>query len=98
MDSTNRIEFYDISADFLYCRCLHRDNNIRYSLLEYSFAMMFFPYAISGPIVRHNFLIPQFREEDRKNLMKRTSQRRIYGFAVGLAKKSFASRYTCESS
>lgn len=66
---------------------VYRDNNIRYSLLEYSLYVMFFPYVISGPIVRHNFLIPQFREEDRKEFNEENFAKGVYGFAVGLAKK-----------
>lgn len=66
---------------------VYRDSRIKYSLLEYSLYAIFFPYVISGPIVRHNFLIPQLREKNRKSFHSESFAKGIYAFTLGLGKK-----------
>jgi D-alanyl-lipoteichoic acid acyltransferase DltB (MBOAT superfamily) len=59
----------------------------KYSLLEYSAYVSFFPQLIAGPIVYHNELIPQLRDEKNHRLNYENLSRGIYTFALGLAKK-----------
>ena len=44
----------------------YRHDCDKYSLLEYAAYVSFFPQLIAGPIVYHDELIPQFRDEERK--------------------------------
>ncbi len=56
-----------------------------YSLLDYALFVAYFPHLIAGPIVRHNDLIPQFRQMRSRNDDLATG---ITLFTLGLAKKS----------
>jgi alginate O-acetyltransferase complex protein AlgI len=56
-----------------------------YSLLDYALFVAYFPHLIAGPIVRHNDLIPQFRQLRSRNDDLATG---ITLFTLGLAKKS----------
>lgn len=58
-----------------------------YSLLEYVSYVSFFPQLIAGPIVYHDELIPQFREEKNHKICYENMSKGIYSFALGLAKK-----------
>ena len=56
-----------------------------YAFLDYALFVAYFPHLIAGPIVRHNDLIPQFRQ------LRGTNDDLAAGitlFTVGLAKKS----------
>jgi len=56
-----------------------------YDLLDYALFVAYFPHLIAGPIVRHNDLIPQFRQLRGKNDDLATG---VTLFTIGLAKKS----------
>jgi D-alanyl-lipoteichoic acid acyltransferase DltB (MBOAT superfamily) len=56
-----------------------------YSLLDYALFVAYFPHLIAGPIVRHNDLIPQFRQTRGSNDDLATG---ITLFTIGLAKKT----------
>jgi alginate O-acetyltransferase complex protein AlgI len=56
-----------------------------YSLLDYALFVAYFPHLIAGPIVRHNDLIPQFRQMRSRNDDLATG---VTLFTLGLAKKS----------
>ncbi len=56
-----------------------------YTLLDYALFVAYFPHLIAGPIVRHNDLIPQFRQTRGSNDDLATG---ITLFTVGLAKKT----------
>jgi D-alanyl-lipoteichoic acid acyltransferase DltB (MBOAT superfamily) len=56
-----------------------------YTLLDYALFVAYFPHLIAGPIVRHNDLIPQFRQTRTGNDDLATG---ITLFTIGLAKKS----------
>jgi alginate O-acetyltransferase complex protein AlgI len=56
-----------------------------YSLLDYALFVAYFPHLIAGPIVRHNDLIPQFRQIRSRNDDLSTG---MSLFTIGLAKKS----------
>jgi alginate O-acetyltransferase complex protein AlgI len=57
----------------------------RYSLLDFSLFVSFFPQLIAGPIVHHSQIVPQFAvmNEDRANMLAKG----LSIFAVGLFKK-----------
>ena len=57
----------------------------KYSLLDYALFVAYFPHLIAGPIVRHNDLIPQFRQLRSRNDDLATG---MTLFTIGLAKKS----------
>jgi D-alanyl-lipoteichoic acid acyltransferase DltB (MBOAT superfamily) len=65
----------------------YRGESENYSLLEYGAYVSFFPQLIAGPIVYHNELIPQLRDEKNHRLNYENLSRGIYTFALGLAKK-----------
>jgi alginate O-acetyltransferase complex protein AlgI len=56
-----------------------------YSLLDYALFVAYFPHLIAGPIVRHNDLIPQFRQLRSRNDDLASG---VTLFTIGLAKKS----------
>lgn len=56
-----------------------------YGLLDYALFVAYFPHLIAGPIVRHNDLIPQFRQLRSQNDDLATG---VTLFTIGLAKKS----------
>src|SRR3984957_14535800 len=56
-----------------------------YSPLDYALFVAYFPHLIAGPIVRHNDLIPQFRQIKPRNDDLSTG---VTLFTIGLAKKS----------
>ncbi len=59
----------------------------RYSLLEYAAYVSFFPQLIAGPIVYHDEIIPQFRDETKRKIDYQNMCRGLYAFALGLGKK-----------
>lgn len=65
----------------------YRQDCEKYSLLEYAAYVSFFPQLIAGPIVYHDELIPQFRDESKKKIDTDSFSRGIYAFVLGLAKK-----------
>ena len=60
---------------------------LKYSFGDYLLHSLFFPYIISGPIVRHDQIIPQFNDEGKKQFCVENFQKGIYAFAIGLAEK-----------
>jgi D-alanyl-lipoteichoic acid acyltransferase DltB (MBOAT superfamily) len=56
-----------------------------YTPLDYALFVAYFPHLIAGPIVRHNDLIPQFRQLRARNDDLATG---VTLFTMGLAKKS----------
>ena len=58
----------------------------RYSLLDYSLFVAYFPHLIAGPIVRHNDLIPQFSAMRSAHALDLAAG--ITLFTIGLAKKT----------
>lgn len=65
----------------------YRGDCERYSLMEYAAYVSFFPQLVAGPIVYHDELIPQLRDERNHVLNYENLSRGIYAFALGLAKK-----------
>lgn len=59
----------------------------KYSFLEYAAYVAFFPQLIAGPIVYHDELIPQLRDEKNHRLNYENLSKGLYAFSLGLAKK-----------
>ena len=57
------------------------------NLLDYSLFVSFFPQLIAGPILRHDELIPQFREKTILFLSYKNVSEGLTYFAIGLGKK-----------
>lgn len=59
----------------------------QYPFLEYALHIMFFGYIISGPIVRHNQIIPQFLNREKKSFNQESFAKGLMAFVLGLSKK-----------
>ncbi len=62
-----------------------RESN--YDLLTYSFFVVFFPQLIAGPILRHDELIPQFRQLRNFIFSQKNMALGLSLFSLGLCKK-----------
>lgn len=58
-----------------------------YGFLEYALFIVFFPQLVAGPIVLHEEIVPQFRDEGKKRVNGDNVASGLYVFAVGLFKK-----------
>lgn len=58
-----------------------------YNFVEYALFVVFFPQLVAGPIVLHEEMIPQFRDEEKKRMNGDNIAEGLYVFAVGLFKK-----------
>lgn len=58
-----------------------------YDFVEYALFVVFFPQLVAGPIVLHEEMIPQFRDEEKKRMNGDNIAQGLYCFAVGLFKK-----------
>ena len=58
-----------------------------YSFMDYASYALFFPLLIQGPIARHDEVIPQFQDENKKKADYVNLSKGIYAFARGIAKK-----------
>lgn len=66
-----------------------------YNLLDYSLFVCFFPQLVAGPIVRHQEMIPQFRDLSRKVINQDNIFIGIFLITIGLLKKTvFADNFT----
>lgn len=59
-----------------------------YNLLDYSLFICFFPQLIAGPIVRHQEMIPQFRDLRRRVISQENIFIGIFLITIGLLKKT----------
>lgn len=59
----------------------------KYGFMEYAAYVVFFPQLIAGPIVYHDELIPQLRDERNHRIHYENLSKGIYAFSLGLAKK-----------
>ncbi len=60
----------------------------KYTLLDYSLFVSFFPHLIAGPIIRHNDLIPQFGKDRVRDDRDNDLALGVTLFTMGLAKKT----------
>lgn len=58
-----------------------------YHLRPFALFVLLFPHLISGPIVRHNELVPQFDEDPRREGMWARIGLGLFLFTIGLTKK-----------
>ncbi len=80
------ISFYTFQQ-LSYVIDLYKKEAPLYPLLDYAVYVTFFPQLIAGPIVLHEELIPQFRDESRRRINPENFVRGIYAFSLGLGKK-----------
>ncbi len=57
--------------------------------LNYSLFVAFFPYLLSGPIVRHSELMPQYESMQKRSIDYRNLSLGLYILSIGLLKKVF---------
>ena len=65
----------------------YRGETKDYSFLEYAAFVTFFPQLVAGPIVMHDELIPQFRDESRRRYNADYFSEGLYYFSIGMFKK-----------
>ncbi len=65
----------------------YRGETKDYNFREYMLFVVFFPQLIAGPIVLHEEMIPQFRDESRRRFSQERFAKGLWMFAIGLAKK-----------
>lgn len=65
----------------------YRGETKDYSFREYMLFVVFFPQLIAGPIVLHEEMIPQFRDESKRRFSQEKFAKGLWMFAIGLAKK-----------
>lgn len=65
----------------------YKNETKEYDFLNYCLFITFFPHLIAGPIVRHNEIIPQFKEIKTKVFKYKNIILGLAFFAIGLFKK-----------
>lgn len=65
----------------------YKDTNMRYSFIDYTLYVAFFPKISSGPITPFQELTLQLQSEERKKISYDNLSKGLYQFAIGLAKK-----------
>jgi alginate O-acetyltransferase complex protein AlgI len=66
---------------------LRRGDRHIYGFLDFCMFVSFFPQLIAGPLVRHNEIIHQFREDPRGPALWENLSRGFVLFAIGVSKK-----------
>jgi alginate O-acetyltransferase complex protein AlgI len=59
----------------------------KYGFISYACFVSYFPQLIAGPIVTHDELIPQFKDEEKKYFNPDNFAQGLFIFTLGLAKK-----------
>lgn len=59
----------------------------KYGFISYACFVSYFPQLIAGPIVTHDELIPQFKDEEKKHFNPDNFAQGLFIFTLGLAKK-----------
>ena len=70
-----------------YLMDLRRGDRHFYGFLDFCMFVAFFPQLIAGPLVRHNEIIDQFREDPRGPAMWENLSRGFVLFVIGVSKK-----------
>ena len=65
----------------------YKEETEGYGFVEYALFVVFFPQLVAGPIVFHEEIIPQFRDENRKCVNGDNLAEGIFKLAIGLFKK-----------
>lgn len=58
-----------------------------YRFDEYMLFVSFFPQLVAGPIVMHDEIIPQFRNQEKRRFLVENFSKGMYIFTIGLFKK-----------
>lgn len=66
---------------------VYRGKTGNFTLTEFATFVTFFPQLIVGPVVRHNEMLPQLRDESLRRLNKNNIMLGILLFSIGCAKK-----------
>ena len=80
------ISYYTFSQ-IAYLVDSYKDPSVKYSFLDYSLFVTFFPKITVGPIALSSEMIPQFNDPLRKKVNYENLSKGLYGFIFGLAKK-----------
>jgi len=81
------LSFYTFQSLSYVIDVYRRHSSAHPSLLSYATYVTMFPHQISGPLVRHNTIIPQLEDSATFRLQTDNLWRGIWFFVVGLAKK-----------
>ncbi len=81
------LSFYTFQSLSYVIDVYRRHSSAHPSLLSYATYVTMFPHQISGPLVRHNTIIPQLEDSETFRLQTDNLWRGIWFFVVGLAKK-----------
>ena len=65
----------------------YKNSEKSYAMLDYFLYVFYFPKLIQGPLTRHDELIDQFNDRDRKKLDFNNFSNKLVSFTIGLAKK-----------
>ncbi len=81
------ISFFTFGQIAYLVDCYRREAPVRYSLLNYSLYVLFFPHLLAGPIVLHHEMMPQFDKPEcaKPNWLNLSAG--FHLFAIGLFKK-----------
>lgn len=80
------ISFYTFQQIAYLVDC-YKAPSVRCNPLEYALFISFFPQFLQGPILLHDEMIPQLREEKNKHFNAERFGKGLYAFSLGLAKK-----------
>lgn len=80
------ISFYTFQQITCLVDC-HRDKTLQPSFLEYAVYVSFFPQFIQGPIMLIGEMLPNLRDEKKKQWNDEAFAVGMYAFALGLGKK-----------
>lgn len=81
------ISFYTLQQISYIVDCF-KGNIKNYNILDYALYICFFPQLIAGPIVRHQEMIPQFRDLSRRVINQDNIFVGFFLITVGLIKKT----------
>ena len=81
------LSFYTFQSLSYVIDVYRRHSSPHPSLLSYATYVTMFPHQISGPLVRHNTIIPQLEDASTYRLQTDNMWRGIFFFVSGLAKK-----------
>ncbi len=81
------ISFFTFGQIAYLVDCYRREAPVRYSLLNYSLYVLFFPHLLAGPIVLHHEMMPQFDKLECAKPNWLNLSKGFHLFSVGLFKK-----------
>lgn len=81
------ISFYTFQSMSYVIDVYRRTSDAHANLLEFAGYVTLFPHQISGPLVRHNVIVPQLEDSKTYTFHSENFWRGIYFFVFGLSKK-----------